>query len=612
MEKLIFPGHIGKLEYILPALQVYVEAGEWVKTADYIEREFDILKRNGIETEMKEDKTDYTKDAELPRYFGFVERQIPGNVKSDCRITDLGKLFYYAVKENDQDRINETIMTAIETVTFGKNNDGCPGSNTKLEVPNILLIASTILDGISRQEYAGVLYEMLNNNATITTALIKIKMLRDAGSPINNTVRVDNKVVPFLVNINFLEEDDGKIKLSDRVKQTYRERISQLPPTNDLENLFPDTVEDDGLANIDTLQQIYYGAPGTGKSFQIDTCTNEKNRIRTTFHPDYDYATFVGAYKPTVKTVDKYGLFGKDTVMMKHEDNTPIKEDVIVYQFIPQTFIKAYVEAWRRYADAECTDKDFYLVIEEINRGNCAQIFGDLFQLLDRTNAGFSSYAVETESDLQGFLTNDEIYKLNIVLTEDIKNNNGKVIATAENVMNGKVLVLPPNLHIWATMNTSDQSLFPIDSAFKRRWDWKYVPIKYDNTDWKVVLENKEVCKWTVLQHTLNNLIYDATESEDKMLGDWFVKADGKNEINEDQLVGKIIFYLWNDVAKVDAGKLFDLEVEKHNKKRKVIFSDFYTVDGKVDSSVVNEWLKNIQVLKNETAKDENPNKPEQ
>ncbi len=360
------------------------------------------------------------------------------------------------------------------------------------------------------------------------------------------------------------------------------------------------------------LQQIFYGAPGTGKSHTIDKDTNESNRIRTTFHPDYDYATFVGAYKPTVKKVDRYGLFGKDTVTLKHEDNTPIKEDVIVYKFIPQAFIKAYIEAWRRYANEECTDKDFYLVIEEINRGNCAQIFGDLFQLLDRTNAGFSSYAVETESDLQSFLTTDEEYKLDIVLTEDIKNDNGKVIATAENVMNGKVLVLPPNLHIWATMNTSDQSLFPIDSAFKRRWDWKYVPIKYDNTEWKVMLGDKEVCKWTELQQTLNDLIYDATESEDKMLGDWFVKADGKNEINEEQLVGKIIFYLWNDVAKVDAGKLFDLEVEKHGRKRKIIFSDFYNTDETINSAIVKEWLKNIIVLKDETTEDETPNEPEQ
>lgn len=441
----------------------------------------------------------------------------------------------------------------------------------------------------------------IDNRFYFNGLLEEVEYVNSKGEHVSSKFTIRNYLAGGYSNLHIKKAEDG---------------IFDVWVTNVQEAYFDD--KEDGLEELDKtsprdlhLQQIYYGAPGTGKSFQIDKNTNENNRIRTTFHPDYDYATFVGAYKPTVKTIDRYGLFGKDTVTLKHEDNTPIKEDVIVYKFIPQAFIKAYVEAWRRYADVECTDKDFYLVIEEINRGNCAQIFGDLFQLLDRTNAGFSSYAVETESDMQDFLTTDEQHKLDITLTEDIKNDNGKVIATAENVMNGKVLVLPPNLHIWATMNTSDQSLFPIDSAFKRRWDWKYVPIKYDNTDWKVMLGDKEVCKWTELQQVLNDMIYDATESEDKMLGDWFVKADGKNEINEDLLVGKIVFYLWNDVAKVDAGKLFDLEVEKNGRKRKIIFSDFYKINGEVNPDIAREWLKNINVWKNETTEGETPKETE-
>lgn len=430
--------------------------------------------------------------------------------------------------------------------------------------------------------------------------------------------RMDGEVKAFIRDILHANVDDLLIMKNKGTKHTDYEFMF-IPKSNSMyasilsltggDNHSVCSLEDKIVEDkVRPLQQIFYGAPGTGKSHTIDEDTNESNRIRTTFHPDYDYATFVGAYKPTVKQVYKYGMLGK---VIMHEDHTPVKEDVIVYKFVPQTFIKAYVEAWRRYADAECTDKDFYLVIEEINRGNCAQIFGDLFQLLDRTNAGFSSYAVETESDLQNFLTTDEEYQLDIALTEDIKNDNGKVIATAVNVKNGKVLVLPPNLHIWATMNTSDQSLFPIDSAFKRRWDWTYMPIKYENVGWKVVLDNEEVCKWTDLQRTLNDLIYDATESEDKMLGDWFVKANG-NEINEEQLVGKIIFYLWNDVAKVDAGRLFDLEIENNGRKRKGVFSDFYKKNGHVNTEVVRDWLKNINVIKDKTTEDENQNDPEQ
>lgn len=402
------------------------------------------------------------------------------------------------------------------------------------------------------------------------------------------------------------------------------------------------------------LQQIFYGAPGTGKSHEIDQSTNEDNRIRTTFHPDYDYASFVGCYKPTKESwIDRYNVdelvkklnetknsgttypcqkfATKYWKSLRDLNQTAIKELLtkagfsetfnvevskgiavgqelsqqisnshITYAFTPQAFIKAYVEAWRRYCQTENTDKDFYLIIEEINRGNCAQIFGDLFQLLDRTSTGFSRYSVETESDLQRFLTEDETFKLGISLKEDITDDNGKVIASAMDVMSGKVLVLPPNFHIWATMNTSDQSLFPIDSAFKRRWDWKYMPIKYSNKDWKVVLIGNTSVEWVKLQQKLNDLIYDATESEDKMLGDWFVKADTNNVISEEVLVGKIIFYLWNDVAKVDAGKLFDLEIEKHGRKCKVTFSDFYNNDGKINSEVVKKWLKQIDVLKEE------------
>lgn len=328
------------------------------------------------------------------------------------------------------------------------------------------------------------------------------------------------------------------------------------------------------------LQQIFYGAPGTGKSDGIKRLEKYFSEvIRTTFHPDSDYATFVGAYKPVMKKVRKCVVIGKEESEIKASVTKDDYEEKISYSFVKQAFLKAYISAWKGLNE----QKNVLLVIEEINRGNCAQIFGDLFQLLDREtegeNRGYSTYPIVTDEDLRE------------VLAEDFKD----IESIPENVKSGENLLLPPNLYIWATMNTSDQSLFPIDSAFKRRWDWVYKPIKYDNKDWKVVLADGSWCKWTELQQTLNDLIYDATESEDKMLGDWFVKAE-KDEISEEVLVGKIIFYLWNDVAKVDAGKLFDLEVEKRGRKGKVIFSDFYEVSGDINSDVVKSWLKNIEV----------------
>lgn len=384
------------------------------------------------------------------------------------------------------------------------------------------------------------------------------------------------------------------------------------------------------------LQQIFYGAPGTGKSFAVDDVCKRHAHIRTTFHPDSDYSTFVGCYKPTminaIKVYSAGELISKLTEIkntgtsypchkfstmywesLKNLSATDIKSILtacgftesmnvevlkgvaigqymvnkadskkITYSFTPQAFTNAYIKAW------EDLSKPVFLVIEEINRGNCAQIFGDLFQLLDRKDNGYSSYEIEPNTDLGNYIKGQG---LNI---EGVKDSDGKDISNK--LMSGELMTLPPNLHIWATMNTSDQSLFPIDSAFKRRWDWKYVPIKYANKDWKVVLKNGSSCKWTELQTILNDLIYDATESEDKMLGDWFVKADEKNIISEEVLVGKIIFYLWNDVAKVDAGKLFDLEVEKNGRKRKVIFSDFYNTDETIKSENVKSWLKKIGV----------------
>ena len=221
-------------------------------------------------------------------------------------------------------------------------------------------------------------------------------------------------------------------------------------------------------------QKIYYGAPGTGKSHAINTLTSTKSVIRTTFHPDSDYSTFVGAYKPTTEEQVRYNDSG---VPVTYHDGDhkgkPIKDKVIVYDFVEQAFLKAYEEAWKKFFANPDAPKDEYLVIEEINRGNCAQIFGDLFQLLDRNEYGYSEYPITADNDISKHLKN-VFAKAELKLDDhDIINQmynrgDGDV---AQKVLNGDILLLPKNLYIWATMNTSDQSLFPIDSAFKRRWD---------------------------------------------------------------------------------------------------------------------------------------------
>lgn len=355
------------------------------------------------------------------------------------------------------------------------------------------------------------------------------------------------------------------------------------------------------------FQQIFYGAPGTGKSHKVKEFLElnkvpKENIFRTTFHPDSDYSTFVGTYKPIMERISEH-LFNKNELISKlnemkkqgityspHKfgakywyslkqlsnadikdilsacelsDNYTVeivkgiaigedllkksKESKIVYGFIPQVFLNAYMQAYRK------PDEEIYLIIEEINRGNCAQIFGDLFQLLDRDEDGYSEYTIKADADLRAFL----------------EENLG---ADNPGIKDGE-LCLPSNFYIYATMNTSDQSLFPIDSAFKRRWDWDYEPIKYKNTGWVIDIHGIKY-SWISFQKEINKRIFDATSSEDKMLGDYFVNPRNK-VITEKMFLNKVLFYLWNDVCKDGEGDIFKLSDTEN-----ISFSDLHGDDG--------------------------------
>lgn len=380
-----------------------------------------------------------------------------------------------------------------------------------------------------------------------------------------------------------------------------------------------------------TLQQIYFGAPGTGKSKTIKDLTFGESVIRTTFHPDSDYASFVGTYKPITEEVDLRDCYGKKVI----DDDTKevVKEERIAYKFIPQAFLEAYVKAWKKLGSKKSgkSDKSYnrihpalldtpeiftknkaskkqYLIIEEINRGNCAQIFGDLFQLLDRNEYGFSDYPIVADKDMQKYLEK-EFAGWEITNKDEINQLYGE--ANMVNlIMKGERLVLPSNLYIWATMNTSDQSLFPIDSAFKRRWDWKYVPIREGRDketnaplNWYINTGDKQY-KWWSFISKVNELIGSLTNSEDKKLGYFFCKAkDG--EIDADLFVSKVIFYLWNDVFK-DYG--FDDKDFQDEEGKILSFDRFYEdKNGKtnVDIAIVEQFLENLGVEKASFNKEE-------
>ena len=399
--------------------------------------------------------------------------------------------------------------------------------------------------------------------------------------------------------------ENGRTSFSISFKKDSELRIFTSPIVYEIEDV-EDDIQKQAITLNDSItnQIIYYGAPGTGKSHKIKeklAKVSKENIFRTTFHPDSDYSTFVGAYKPsTDKPEDK--LYNKEELISKltelkeqgvtyapqkfgaqywyslkqltlqdkkdilaaceMSDNYTVefdkgiavgeellkksKESRIIYKFIPQAFLNAYMRAY------STTDK-VYLIIEEINRGNCAQIFGDLFQLLDRDENGVSEYCIKADADLRAYLEEE-------------------LGADSDAIKDGE-LCLPPNLYIYATMNTSDQSLFPIDSAFKRRWDWEYEPIKYKNTNWIIDINGNKY-SWVSFQREINKRIYDATSSEDKMLGDYFVNpSDGI--VTEKILLNKILFYLWNDVCKDGEGDIF-----KTNETTDISFSELHGEGG--------------------------------
>ncbi len=354
---------------------------------------------------------------------------------------------------------------------------------------------------------------------------------------------------------------------------------------NDNENVINES--QNGNSQSKVHQKIFFGAPGTGKSFKVNEAVQNQQVFRTTFHPDYDYAQFVGAYKPRKKDDD---------------------QDKITYSFVPQVFAKAYAAAWKQYLQRDSRDsigasplqndsgKDIqvYLVIEEINRGNCAQIFGDIFQLLDRDSEGFSQYSIDADCDFATWLKEDSILKT-VWSDYETKVGDGK-------------LKLPPNLNILATMNTSDQSLFPMDSAFKRRFDWEYVPIKYAKDsdcgdDWAAdkfqIVVGNSTYMWLDFLKKVNADINETTHSEDKQMGEFFIKPKSDDlKIAFNEFRSKVLFYLWDSVYKDETERQAVFHFPYGDGDGKINSVTFQSLFGKDAEAIVNKIMENLKVEK--------------
>lgn len=331
----------------------------------------------------------------------------------------------------------------------------------------------------------------------------------------------------------------------NRLNKYFEVATKKVPATAEIKKTTPILnslkYETEPVYSDKPLNRILFGAPGTGKSHKLSKEmvklleNPEKDYERVTFHPDYVFSQFVGTYKP---------------VPIVKKDGEEVKEE-ISYQYVPGPFIRAYVEALK----SAQTDnpKPYLLLIEEINRAKIAAVFGDIFQLLDRTD-GVSEYPIRTSEDLRQYLANE------LKVSED-------QVAT---------LTLPDNLYIWATMNSADQGVFPMDTAFKRRWDFEYLELDGGEAEIEGYKFNVagQTYEWNALRKALNEVLSEVYKiNEDKLMGPFFIKldsykieikADNSNSFESDKksydyilndkfleaFKNKVLMYLFDDAAK--------------------------------------------------------------
>lgn len=361
-------------------------------------------------------------------------------------------------------------------------------------------------------------------------------------------------------DLNLRADDISSFNIGKRLGKVVQSRISRNDSRVRLENVSRNNTEDySNLKDIKGYNKIYYGIPGCGKSYYIENTVlrdvdKDNDVFRTTFYLDYSNSDFIGQIYPVVR-----------------DDGS------VSYEEKPGPFTKALERALRS------PDKMIYLVIEEINRGNAAAVFGDTFQLLDRL-----------KKDRDGRVAGDSEYPVNNEFIEGyFKKNNVP--------FNSDKIYIPHNLTLLATMNTSDQNVFPLDTAFKRRWDREKVM-----TDWNEVDDIKNLyipytdVTWKKFATTINDKMLEDNEdsdvsvSEDKQMGAYFVKENmlskEKNTGDKDSLrafISNVMDYLYNDVTKFNHGLLFDNGVKTYDGLYETMTECTSVLNGNVDDSTV-------------------------
>lgn len=561
MGKIVMPKNSALLNEIESVLQIYYEAGSWIPNDEYKTK----LKAMIGDAQYS---SSYTKKAQITSYFGFTTWEDINNPQSRRRITESGKQMYEAIKANNTSEVQAVLMNALEKVKFGRNNYGCPDSNSDVEPPALYIRAILDLGYLTYREFAFMLWKLEDLGANYTDTLAEVRSLRNSGTiELGEEANkyADCKPIMILVRWGFLAEDEsdtsgGKhIIIDPEVLAKYETRLRNLKIYNvDMDCGEPITNEyvahKDGESltlNLDKVERLkggtnvlLYGVPGCGKSYTIKTkyCKDADGIERVVFHPDYTYGDFVGQIMP-----------------MTDEKTSKIK-----YEFSPGPFTRILSAAYNN------PDKKYCLVVEEINRGNAPAIFGDIFQLLDREEDGSGSY------DITNLDVADKVYIYN---KGDIAEPNK--------------IKLPSNLYIFATMNTSDQNVFTLDTAFQRRWNMRMI----ENDVAKSKIAGHKILdttiKWAVFNKTINELVLSKnvgmTSSEDKRLGTYFVTEkdlhffstnDGISKEDADDrnqnFPEKVLKYLWDDAFKFTRDEVFKSEYDSLEK----LIKAFETAEG--------------------------------
>jgi hypothetical protein len=326
----------------------------------------------------------------------------------------------------------------------------------------------------------------------------------------------------------FVETDGHPLltRVIQREGYTYYDTLSShFPPAQLLTVARRSSHTDDnaGLGRDKTAgtNTIFFGPPGTGKSTAARAMAGMSRMLRTQFHPEYSHADLFGSYRPVVGAENdpKSEVVGFDGLV--------IARPVNYFAFVPGPLVLALEYAFG-------TGEPVSLVVEEINRGDCASIFGDAFQLLDRDDSGRSEFGITPKPELLTYF---------------------RAKGVSYDIAGDGKLYLPSNLSLLATMNTSDQSLYPMDSAFKRRWQWVACPIDFAElltyTDGVRPFLDDGLARWDwirLLQLINKNIVRD--RMEDKQLGPWFIKPTRTGLVAWDVFLNKCLFYLWHDVFK--------------------------------------------------------------